>query len=92
MPQWAVLLERGKAHLLCPLLSRSVADGGAKATHLPYGGEASCIVADGASAGRHIGSAGCPSGRRMGQPVCAPASSSGGEGGRSDDLASRPLP
>ena len=32
----------------------------------------------GASARRHIGSAGCLSGRRMGQPVCAPATSSGG--------------
>ena len=38
MPQWAVLLER-QAHFLCPLLSRSVADGGAKAGHTsPYRG------------------------------------------------------
>ena len=38
MPQWAVLLER-QAHLLCPLLSRSAADGGARAGHTsPYRG------------------------------------------------------
>ena len=84
MPQWAVLLERqGLSCFLRPFLSTSVANGEAKAGHTsPYRGRSVLHRGERSQRAQTHRIGRLLLGRRMGQPVCAPATSSGGGGAR----------